>query len=968
VPFVSVVPKAFGQQSRRTRQGWFVHSTDHGARTLGEHRMAIIASSGKARIAIARRATIPQLSTGGCACASSRESGKVRGLLLLSPGNAALRVAPIMPCGHPRAGALIAAGLYRNLSSFRELEARIAALPEEIVRGDAFEIFIEGYLRTMPVFQCADLWLVGQVPLDIRRAFNLPADAKGIDGVFRTKDGRHVPYQVKFRIGRAKLGVAEVATFLGLTERASDRLLVSNANRCASDVENRDGLRLLRGSDFDELSLEDLSAIAAWLEDLPAERSRAVPREDQAKALACISDALLTHPRATVVMPCGTGKTLVQLWAAERLSPKTVLVLVPSLALLSQTLGEWCHHTSWGDRFEYLCVCSDPSVSAEQDAIAIRSTDVPFHVDTDPGIVRRFLNRPATDAVRVVFSTYQSAPVVAKGLQGLWPFDLGIFDEAHKTAGLVGGTFALALDDARLRIRKRLFFTATPRHFDIRHRDREGDFTVVSMDDAAVYGPRAYAQTFADAVALGIICDYRVVVAVVDPAEVDSFAIHHGVTLVRGDRQATRWVATQIAVSKAIRSIGATKIITFHSRVKQADLFASDTLRGIGQYLDGFIVDHVNGAQRVGDRKDILSGFRDARRRLVTNARCLTEGVDLPAVDMVVFSDPRRSRVDIVQAVGRAMRRPRDGVKTLGYVVVPVLLAPHETVDLAAACAGTDWEDVIDVLAALREQDARLDEIIRAQQVAKGRGEVFNPRAFAERIQVLGPLVALEVLERHIGAVVLESLGVLWDERYGELVAFKEREGHCNVPEPYEDNPALGRWVRNQRSRVKAGSVAPDRVARLDALGFVWEPREALWDEVYLHLTQFKAQEGHCDVPASYPEDPSLSTWVDSQRQNERSGKLSNERRRKLEELGFRWDPRAASWQDMYRQLAVFKAENGHCNLPLEYPTNSALGSWVHTQRQARKGGDLSEGRIGQLVDRTNDLYSNHAMRLVGSA
>ena len=95
-----------------------------------------------------------------------------------------------MPSNHPRAAALIAAGLYRDLSSFRELEARIAALPEEIVRGDAFEIFVEGYLRTMPVFQCADLWLVGQVPLDVRRALNLPADAKGIDGVFRTKGGR----------------------------------------------------------------------------------------------------------------------------------------------------------------------------------------------------------------------------------------------------------------------------------------------------------------------------------------------------------------------------------------------------------------------------------------------------------------------------------------------------------------------------------------------------------------------------------------------------------------------------------------------------------------------------------------------------------------------------------------------------------------------------------------------------------
>ena len=335
-----------------------------------------------------------------------------------------------MPSRHPRAAALVAAGLYRHLSSFRELETRIAALPEEIVRGDAFEIFLEGYFWTMRVFQSVDLWLVGQVPLDVRRALNLPADAKGIDGVFRTKAGQDVPYQVKFRIGRAMLGVADVATFLGLTERASDRLLVSNANRCARDVENRDGLRLLRGTDFDALGPENLAVIAAWLDDRPAERSRASPREDQAKALASITDALQTETRATVVMPCGTGKTLVALWAAERLSAKTVLVLVPSLALLSQTLGEWSRHTSWGDRFEYLCVCSDPTVSAEQDAITIRSTNVPFHVDTDPAVVRRFLNRPATDDVPVVFSTYQSVPVVATGVRGSHPLTSG-FSTRH---------------------------------------------------------------------------------------------------------------------------------------------------------------------------------------------------------------------------------------------------------------------------------------------------------------------------------------------------------------------------------------------------------------------------------------------------------------------------------------------------------------------------------------------------------
>src|SRR5262245_15874477 len=151
------------------------------------------------------------------------------------------RAAMSVSSHHRRTSVFVSRGLYRDLSSFRELEARIAALPEELERGDAFEIFTQAYLHTKRVFQVADLWLVGRVPPDVRRALNLPADAKGIDGVLRTKAGQHVPYQVKFRIGRPLLGFAEVAPFLGVTERATDRLLVSNANTCAADIANRDG-------------------------------------------------------------------------------------------------------------------------------------------------------------------------------------------------------------------------------------------------------------------------------------------------------------------------------------------------------------------------------------------------------------------------------------------------------------------------------------------------------------------------------------------------------------------------------------------------------------------------------------------------------------------------------------------------------------------------------------------------------
>ena len=216
-----------------------------------------------------------------------------------------------------------------------------------------------------------------------------------------------------------------------------------------------------------------------------------MPRPDQRLALAQIELTLRTQARATVVMPCGTGKTLVQLWAAQQQGARTVLVLVPSLALLSQTLDVWSRNTAWGERFEYLCVCSDPSVSAEQDAIIIRATDVPFHVDTRirPPRVSLLVPRPLL-ATRCAWcfppiSRRAWWRPTSNGLDSL--SILGIFDEAHKTTGPKDGLFALACGRfSPSGPPKRLFFTATP--FGTSTFDTEirmATLRLVSMDDAA---------------------------------------------------------------------------------------------------------------------------------------------------------------------------------------------------------------------------------------------------------------------------------------------------------------------------------------------------------------------------------------------------------------------------------------------------------------------------------------------------
>ena len=329
-----------------------------------------------------------------------------------------------MPSQHPEAKKLISQGIFDSIKSFREFEGRVSKLFEinTKILGDAFEIFVEAYLATQPIMQCAETYLVSQLPLDVRNELNLPNNSSGVDGVYKSNSGVLVPYQVKFRSNRPPLSLTEVATFLGLTERAKDRILITNCDAIATDVKNRDYLRSIRGQDFDLLEEVDFKLIEAWLKEKPVKRELPKPRPYQEAALKDIKSTLTTHDRATTVMACGTGKTLVALWAVEEAQANTVLVLLPSLTLMQQTLLEWSKNNSWGNRFSFICVCSDPTVKAN-DEIEIDPTDIDFKVDTDPELVKEFLNQ-SNDKVKVVFSTYQSSKIVGEAVKELNPFPL----------------------------------------------------------------------------------------------------------------------------------------------------------------------------------------------------------------------------------------------------------------------------------------------------------------------------------------------------------------------------------------------------------------------------------------------------------------------------------------------------------------------------------------------------------------
>jgi superfamily II DNA or RNA helicase len=850
---------------------------------------------------------------------------------------------------HNKAAYWVSKGVFDGLKSFTEFECRVNDIPEEKDRGDVFEIFIEGYLATQAITQHTKHWVVGGIPVEMRERFNLPNDGTGIDGIYEERGGNQVAYQVKYRKNH-NLTFAEVAPFLGITEKFTDRVIFTNASSLSDKAAAR--TRWYSGEVFNALTSVEFDQIEAWLKEKPAPLVKAAPDPSyQTQVLDDIAATLKDHDRASVVMACGTGKTLVALWATEQAQPKTVLVLLPSLMLLKQTLREWSQHTSWGSKFSYLCVCSDKTVGLRGDSINIDKSDVGFKVDTDPELVREFLERK-TGNIKVIFSTYQSTEVVARGAAGLPPIDLAIFDEAHKTTGRAGGMFSYALDDEKIRIEKRLFLTATPRHINIRKRDKDGNFRVQSMDDETQYGPRAHTLSFGAAANKGIICRYKVIISLIDKQMVDDFSRNNGITLVEGDEIAARWVANLLALEQAVERVGASKIITFHSRVSNAQEFAKNEPRGIAHYLDGYDVRHVNGKQNSAARSDAILAFASAPQGVITNARCLSEGVDIPAVDMVAFVDPRQSKVDIVQSVGRAMRKPRHRTKkTVGYVLVP-LFAGMDGDSLEEAIKSERFDAIADVLNALQEHDEDLIDIIRELKQRKGEDKPFRPKRLLDKIEFIGPEVGFDKLVNSIAVEITGRLGVPWDGMYGCLVRFKEREGHCLVTRGHEEDGfegRLGSWVMKQRA--KKDKLSPEQIERLDALGFVWDPHTYQWEEAFAALVRFKEREGHCLVTRGHEEDGfegRLGSWVMKQRA--KKDKLSPEQIERLDALGFVWDPHTYQWEEAFAALVRFKEREGHCLVTRGHEEDGfegRLGSWVMKQRA--KKDKLSSEQIERL-------------------
>lgn len=843
---------------------------------------------------------------------------------------------------HKKAKIFFDSGLFDDLSTFREIEVAIDKLDSNLEKGDAFEVFTEALIATSPIFQAEQVWPFESIPSSIKKQLLIDTSRDmGIDGVYKKKSGDYITYQSKFRRNRKRLTWDELSTFIGLSDSVDSRLIFTNSLLLPDEILNqRTNIFCQRGSDLDSLDSRDFKKIHSWLSNSKVTENKKKPLEHQQEAIDGITNELAKSSRATAVMACGTGKSLVSLWVAEKLNAKSILILLPSLALVRQLLKEWCYESSW-DEFPYICVCSDKTVANDIDGSNENTVDFCFPVTTDIESLSRYLNRP--EGRKIVFSTYQSAKVVASAMNAEFRFDLGVFDEAHKTAGKEGKQFSFAIDDNNIHINKRLFLTATPKHYSVRKNSAHDETPVYSMENEAIYGKIAYKLTFSEAARREIICNYKVVISVTTNEDVNREAISRGDVEVGNNYVKAKQIANQLSIKECLEKYEVKKIFTFHKSIASAKSFTKDDSEGITQHIPYLKTYHVNGKIKAGARESIIAEFKDSEFALMSNSRCLTEGVDVPTVDMVAFLSPKRSQVDVIQATGRAMRKSDN--KVVGYVLVPIYLQADEGETLADAVDASDFNEVFDVLNALQEQDEKLYSSLCALKENSKNTKGYIDDYFNDIVDITGPEIDLTEMKNAITTRVVNKLAPVWHERFSELKEYFDEFGDTDVPKDNK-NKQLANWVKYQRQQYRVGVLPEDRIDKLEELDFKWNVFQANWNERYSELENFYNKNGTSNVPRD--QDNSLYNWTRTQAKDNKSGNLSLDRVGLLNRLNFNWETREGgkAWDDKFEELKSYYSKHGTTLMPARTPS---LGMWCVFQRQKYFNDELDIEQISKL-------------------
>lgn len=649
-------------------------------------------------------------------------------------------------------------------------------------KGTYFEELIVAYLRNEATYRdlYSDVWTYAEWA----KLQGVDGRDAGIDLVAKTAGTNEFhAIQCKLYAEDYRLQKSDIDSFFTASGKKPfvHRVIVCTTNHWSTHAEEalRDQQPPVSKIDLNDLENSQIEWAKYQPKSAPVLKVKKELRPHQQQALDAALSGLQTADRGKLIMACGTGKTFTSLKIAEALAGpgKRVLFLVPSLSLLSQTLTEWTQESA--TPLHSFAVCSDSDVGKKRhkddDTVQTFTHELRYPATTQPArLASEMAKRHDAAHMSVVFSTYHSIDVISRAQHehGLADFDLIVCDEAHRTTGATFGdddesNFVKVHDAAFIRSQKRLYMTATPRIYgdNAKAKAEASSVALCSMDDETLYGPELHVITFSEAVRRGLLVDYKVIVLSVEESHVS-----------RRIQSLLKDENNQLKVDDAAKIIGCWKALAKqgltadlsgdHEAMKRAVAFcqvievskgakthkvSSKNIAGMFQavveaYQESEEDDaastlaceaeHVDGSMNASEKEAKLAWLKAEAApdtcRILSNVRCLSEGVDVPALDAVLFLTPRNSQVDVVQSVGRVMRNAPG--KKRGYVVLPVVVPagvePHEALNDNKTYAVV-WQ----VLQALRSHDDRFDAMVNKLDLVGKDTSKMEVVAITDKIQ-----------------------------------------------------------------------------------------------------------------------------------------------------------------------------------------------------------------------------------------
>ncbi len=695
-------------------------------------------------------------------------------------------------------------------------------------KGARFELLMKKYMLSESTYEgrFKQIWLWNEFPY--RKDFS--GKDTGIDLVAQTVEGDYWAVQCKCYEENTYIDKAGVDSFLSTSSKSfynenmetvqfSQRLWISTTNHWNSEAENtikNQNPPLIRISLTDlENSNVDWDKLVNGEEGKSARKQKKTPREHQNKAISNVNEHFKNNDRGKLIMACGCGKTYTSLKIAEKETNGSglVLFLVPSIALLGQTLREWCAESE--KPIYPICICSDPAITKKTDSDDMSVVDLALPASTNvPNIIHQYelAKQQHKDGMIVVFSTYQSIDVISKAQVAINKrqkdfciFDLVICDEAHRTTGVIlkdkeEAAFTKVHDNTCIVAKKRMYMTATPRLYTdaSKQKAQANDAILCSMDDERIYGQEMYRIGFGEAVSKNLLADYKVLILTLKEEQIPS-ALQNVISDKSNEINTddiSKLIGCINALSKRVLSTDEafnddkspmTKAVAFCQNIKVSqkisgmfnnhkDAYYDSLTQEERSQLVGVEAKHIDGTMGASQRDELLSWLKNTSKdsnecHILTNVKCLSEGVDVPSLDAVMFLSAKNSQVDVVQSVGRVMRTAPN--KKYGYIIIPIVVPsgvkPEEALD-----DNERYKVVWTVLNALRAHDDRFNAEINKIDLNKKKNNKIivggigskaidsdddTRTTTTEGTQLALPLPEIDQLQNAIYAKMVQKVG-----------------------------------------------------------------------------------------------------------------------------------------------------------------------------------------------------------------